>query len=170
MKLIQPFYYSSGGMRHALNKEGSIVFDADKSCTVCCAAQLFLGREIWAFNAQLLDPKYYDGGIGIPITALENTFAKALPEYLQFLSKVLSVNSPYNIEAEAYGVDNAIIFMPKNFIRKEWGPVLQNHISWKGSISSLDEGVIHAVLKKIFEAFFEAAGEERPEALYKLVD
>lgn len=170
--LFQPFYYDSfGGMSYALNREGSIAFNAnDNAATVRDAAQLFLGREIWAFNAELLDPKHYSGGPGIPITAVENTFAKALPRYLQFLHQVLGVNPPYSVEGGAFGVENAIIFMPKNFFRKEWGPVLQNHIHWKGSVSSLEGAIINAALRKIFEAFFEAAGQERPEALYKFID
>ena len=80
-----------------------------------CAAQLFLNREIWAFNTSFLSPDLARARsntvLGVPTLAVEQTFAIHLPRYARFMNDALGVPPPYRIEGGAFGVKDYVLFM-----------------------------------------------------------
>lgn len=167
---LNPFYYDRSGSSFESNEFGAIAFDAtyDKK-VIISAAQLFLNREIWAFNTVSLSPELArsrNKRVGIPTLSVERTFTLMLKEYLSFMNDKLGVAPPYRIEGGASGVKGYVIFMPRNFIEQQWGPIQQDHLAWSGTLSTLDAADVDTVLLSIFEAFFDAAATRRPTKLY----
>jgi len=163
---LVPLYYRPSGSSFEPNEFGAIAFDANYSeGQILCAAQLFLTREIWAFNATLFNP---DAGRrqGIPTLSVEQTFATCLPKYLHFAEAKLGLKAPFAIEAGASDLKGLPIFMPRNF-DEEWGPVQQTYVKWSGELLATDPASVDAALLGIFEEFFDAAGARRPSGLYK---
>lgn len=161
---LEPFYYEPVSHSAESNEFGAIVFDADDSGGIVSAAQLFLNREIWAFDGHLLTPR--NGKKGIPTQAVEKTFAVTLPKYLAFAQEKLGLQPPFEIEVGAYPVKGHIIYMPSDYFDQEWGPIQQDHVCWQGQLTSTDTALIDKVLLEIFEAFFDAGGVHRPVGLY----
>ena len=167
---LNPFYPRRSGSSFESNAFGAIAFDAnyDKS-EIHSAAQLFLNREIWAFNTVSLSPELARSRrktLGVPTLVVEQTFAVFLPEYARFMNDKLGVAPPYGIEGGAFGLKDYVIFMPGNFGETEWGPIHDNHVRWTGTLQSLDAKDLDVVLVKIFEAFFDAGACTRPAKLY----
>lgn len=167
---LNPFYYERSGASFEPNTYGAIAFDADyDNGEIIAAAQLFLNREIWAFNTVLVRPDFVSrrsGRQGIPTLSVERSFAIMLREYLQVMDDKLGVPPPYRIEAGATGVKGRMIFMPNKYFESEWGPIQDNNVTWSGILTSIDAAAVDAALLKIFEAFFDAAACERPDNLY----
>lgn len=167
---LNPFYYDRSGSSFESNEFGAIAFDAayDKKLIVS-AAQLFLNREIWAFNTVSLSPELArsrNKRLGVPTLSVERTFAFLLRDYLAFMNDKLSISPPYRIEGGASGVMGYVIFMPSNFFDQQWGPIQQDHVAWSGTLSRIDAAEVDAALLGIFEAFFDSAATERPTNLY----
>lgn len=162
---LDPLYYRPTGASFEANEYGALVFDANyDQGTILLGAQLFLNREIWGFNATLLDP---DERKGIPTLAVERTLAAKLPQYLEFARSKLGVAAPVRIEGGASGIRGYAIYMPSNYIEREWGPIQDDRISWSGTLVSFDPAEVDAALLNIFDAFFDAGGVRRPTGLYK---
>jgi hypothetical protein len=162
---LLPFYYRPGSSFEP-NEYGAIAFDANyNDGQILCAAQLFLTREIWGFNATLFNP---DAGRkqGIPTLSVEQTFAVCLPKYAEFAVTKLALEPPFIIEAGAAGLKGLPIFMPSNYLEQEWGPIQQDNVRWSGELRAVDAASIDAVLLSIFEEFFDAGGVRRPPNLY----
>ncbi len=104
--------------------------------------------------------------LGIPTLIVEQTFAYMLREYIRFMDEVLAVPPPYRVEGGASNVKGHVIFMPSQYFHQHWGPIQQNHVSWSGTLATLDAMAIDEVLLAIFEAFFDAGAETRPNHLY----
>jgi hypothetical protein len=167
---LNPFYYHRSGSSFEPNGFGAIAFDAvyDRH-EIISAAQLFLNREIWAFNTVSLSPelaKSRTGRLGIPTLSVEQTFALMLPQYLRFMNDRLGVPPPYRIEGGAAGIKDYVIFTPGKFVDQQWGPIHQNHVSWSGTLASLDAKEVDIALLNIFEAIFDAGACTRPQGLY----
>jgi hypothetical protein len=167
---LNPFYINRGGSSFEANEFGAIAFDADYNAgTILSAAQLFLNREIWAFNTVSLSPELATSrrrSLGIPTATVEQTFGFFLPQYVRFIRDKLGVPPPYRIEGGATGVKGYVIFMPSNFFEQEWGPIQDNHVRWSGTLAGANAREIDAALLQIFEAFFDAGACARPEKLY----
>ena len=167
---LNPFYYNRSGSSFESNEFGAIAFDAAyEKKQIISAAQLFLNREIWAFNTVSLSPELArsrNDRVGIPTRSVERTFALMLGEYLAFMNNKLGIPPPYRIEGGASGVKGYVIFMPSNFFEQQWGPIQQDHVAWSGTLGSVDAAVVDAALLGIFEAFFDAAATRRPANLY----
>ena len=167
---LDPFYHSPRGSSFEANEFGAIAFDADYSKgEILCAAQVFLNREIWAFNTVCFSPKLAKSrsrNLGIPTLSVEQTFAICLPQYARFVNDKLRVAPPYRIEGGAVGVKDYVIFMPGNYFEQEWGPIQQDELSWSGTLPSLNAEDIDACLLCIFEPFFDAGACSRPSKLY----
>lgn len=167
---LNPFYCERSGASFEPNTYGAIAFDADyDNGEIIAAAQLFLNREIWAFNTVLVRPDFVSkrsGRQGIPTLSVERSFAIMLREYLQVMHDKLGVPPPYRIEAGATGVKGRMIFMPSNYFESEWGPIQDNNVTWSGILTSIDAAAVDAALLKIFEAFFDAGACKRPDKLY----
>jgi hypothetical protein len=156
---LSPFYYGHSGSGFEANEFGAIAFDAvyDKKLIVS-AAQLFLNREIWAFNTVSLSPdlaRARNNRLGVPTLSVERTFAITLREYLAFMNEKLGVTPPYRIEGGASGIKDYVLFMPGNFWEQQWGPVQQDHVVWSGVLGSLEAAQVDAILLRNFEAFFD---------------
>lgn len=167
---LNPFYYDRSGSSFESNEFGAIAFDAayDKK-KIISAAQLFLNREIWAFNTISLSPELArsrNKRLGIPTLSVERTFALMIREYLAFMNDKLGIAPPYRIEGGASDVKDYVIFMPSSFFDQQWGPLHQNHVTWSGTVDSLDAVKVDAALLGIFEAFFDAGACTRPKNLY----
>src|SRR5262249_50777432 len=67
---LNPFYRNRSGSSFEVNEFGAIAFDADHNHgEILSAAQLFLNREIWAFNTISLSPELARSrskGLGVP--------------------------------------------------------------------------------------------------------
>ena len=167
---LNPFYNNRSGSRYEPNEFGAIAFDANyEQSEILSAAQLFLNREIWAFNTVSLSPELARSrskALGIPTLTVEQTFAIFLPEYARFMHDKLGVAPPYHIEGGASGVKDYVMFMPSNYFEREWGPIQQDHVSWSGLLPSLDAKDTDAALLKIFEGVFDAGACGRPARLY----
>jgi hypothetical protein len=170
---INPFHHNCRTACFEPNTYGAIAFDANHdNGQIVAAAQLFLNREIWAFNSVLVRPEIVStssGRQGIPTLSVEKNFAIMLREYLQVMHDKLGVPPPYRIEAGATGVKGRMIFMPSNpsnFSESEWGPILDNNVTWTGTLTSIDAAAVDAALLEIFEAFFDAGACKRPDKLY----
>jgi hypothetical protein len=154
------------GRSSGSNIYGGISYHAiPDSPQLLTASQLFLNREIWGFEADILHPEHPlrpEGVIGIPTGYLERNFAEALHTYLKFMKEQLKIDPPYRIEAGAIGCKGYVLFMPHNFYDRHWGPVLQDNIQWQGEINDLDPSTIDNTLLAIFEEFFDAAACKRP--------
>jgi hypothetical protein len=169
-QIFRPFYDSPGrGSSFEANEFGALAFEANfDEGRILSGAQLFLSREIWAFDTVVLSPDWNPAGApaGIPSLAVEEIFAARLPGYIKFMNDELDVPPPYNIEGGAANINGHFIFMPDRFNR-HWGPVQQDHAIWAGTLSSLDPVEVDQVLLNIFEAIFDAAATTRPKGLYK---
>lgn len=168
---LNPFYYHRSGSSFEANAYGAIAFDAvyDKG-EIIAAAQLFLNREIWAFNTVTLSPDIATskhGSLVFYTLSVEQTFALMLREYLKIMNDKLGVPPPYRIEGGGSGLKDYFILMPTNYYDREWGPFHENHVAWSGILPTLDPGAIDHVLLNIFETFFDAAGKTRPKDLHK---
>ena len=168
---LNPFYYERSGSSFEANAYGAIAFDAiyDKR-EIIAAAQLFLNREIWAFNTITLSPVIATSNQGTLVfytLSVEQTFAIMLREYLKVMNNKLGVPPPYRVEGGAVGIKDYAIVMPPNYYDREWGPFHQGRTAWSGILATLDAGAIDTVLLNIFEAFFDAAGKVRPKDLHK---
>ena len=165
--------HAGGPLNHRANSEvgnpnqfGAICYDAnyDKK-RITTAVQLFQNREIWAFDAKFVRPM--DGfRLGLPTEAVEECFQKALTKYVNFAVNALGLEFPLAIEAGAFGIKDYGIYMPSSYIDNLWGPILVNHVKWSGLISSGETDELERVLLGIYEAFFDAAGVERPKGLF----
>ena len=167
---LEPFYGNRSGSSFEPNEFGAIAFDAnyDKG-EILSAAQLFLNREIWAFNTISLSPelaRMLGKRNGIPTLAVEFTFAFFLPTYVRFMVEKLGVAPPYRIEGGAFGVKDYVIFMPSNYVEQEWGPIHDKYVRWAGVLKDLEAKDIDAALLGIFEPFFDAGACTRPKKLY----
>jgi len=166
-RALEPFYYKPTITSFEPNEYGAIAFTADhNSGHILAAAQIFLNREIWAFNATLFDPDSRQKR-GIPTGSVEQTLAVMLPKYLRVARDTLGIEGPVRIEAGAVGLKGYVLLMPPdNFGQREWGPLQQDHVRWSGILSTDDPGSRDEALLAIFDEFFDAAGLRRPEKLY----
>lgn len=163
---LRPLYPGTSGSSIDLNEQGAISFEANfDDKVILTGVQLFLQREIWGFDSVLLRRREGRKS-GVPTQAVEEAFRRALPHYLNFSVDKLGLTLPLVIEAGAYPVKGHILFMPPKYFDQQWGPIQQDHIRWRGEISSTSNGAMDVVLLEIFEAFFDAGGVSRPKSLY----
>jgi hypothetical protein len=140
---------------------------AGESGEILCAAQVMLNREIWAFNSTLLRP-FHDERLLVRTLTVEQAFAYCLPRYLRFLNEVLDVQPPFEVEAGAHGIKGYKLGMPNDYgFFERWKPVQLDHVVWSGRLSDREPASVDNVLLQIFEQFFDACFEKRPDNLYK---
>jgi hypothetical protein len=121
-------------------------------------SQVFLNREIWGIDATLLSD--YNS---IPSIELEILFEKALKHYIDVAEKLLSLKPPLIIEAGATAVNGFTIEMPNIYFERHWGPIYNDEIKSRHILTSLNVNYVDKILLKIYEDFFDAVGERRPE-------
>jgi hypothetical protein len=119
------------------------------------SSQVFTNREIWGIDATLLSNGKY-----IPSKAFENLYESAVHHYLEVAKNLLNLTTPLIIEAGATGVKNFTMAMPYD---QYWGPIYDNEIKLRRKLESFNGAEVEALLLAIFEKFFDATGERRPE-------
>jgi hypothetical protein len=163
---LESFDPYSRGSSIERNQHGAVRFEAHSDAgQVTHAVQLFLTRELWGFNTQLI---LADEG-SFPTLWVEQTFISRLGAYAHYMSEALHVPPPYHIEAGASHVQGIGLAIERQFGRL-WGPIQQEHVTWTGKLASLDAKAIDEVLLQIFEAFFDAGAETCPKRLYGFPD
>ncbi|CAA2137259.1 hypothetical protein [Hyphomicrobium sp. ghe19] len=162
---LWPFGARVNGASWEPNAQGAIAFDADwPAGVVRSAAQLFLSREIWGFDAELTsNPEGY--GNAIPWGAAEQAFRDMLPKYLKFAVEKLGVSLPVDVVAGAFGVRDYVLLYRRDPFR-DGLPALHADVEVTTRVASLQTSAINSALLKIFDAFFDAAGIQRPKNLY----
>ena len=156
---IKPLRKNVGtGESWEANRFGGLTFSYEKETDVrnCfTTSQVFANREIWGIDATLLSYGEY-----IPSGAFEELYKSALRHYLEVSKNLMNIKPPLIIEAGATSVKNFTMAMPYN---KYWGPIYDNEIKLRRKLESFNDEDVDALLLAIFEKFFDAAGERRPE-------
>lgn len=152
------------------NKYGSVSFDTDGANAVIRGTQLFLNRELWAFDTVLLRKKENGPALGIPTLSFEQGIARGVYANLEFAIAKLGLQFPLTLEVGAFPIENYVFNMPKEFFDDRWGPIHESRVHWRGRVMSLDEAGLDHTLLEMFEAFFEAAGRKRPPNLHNFPD
>jgi hypothetical protein len=133
---------------------------------VRCATQLFRNREIWGFDSVLLADKGR-GSRGFPTLSVEQTLVAGLRQYVKFAVDKLGLTPPFTVEGGATGVKGFVLHMPGTFpSEREWRPVVDDFVSWRGMLRSTEPAEVDRVLLAIFDALFDGAGHRRPNGLY----
>jgi hypothetical protein len=105
-------------------------------------------------------------GEKVPIIAsdtFEKLLEKGLKSYCSFAREHLRLPLPVLVEAGAAGISGYYIAMDAvKYGSWYWGPIHQDHISWSGPLNAWTDEAQNTVLLRIFQAFFDACGRERP--------
>jgi len=158
---LEPFYHSPTSICYEENAQGLLTFDYDGGPLVSHGVQLFLTRELWAFDGNIL-AFHKPERQGVPTQAAENTFRRCLPLYSAFMQESLHVEPPYVIEAGACGLEGFSLYY-KDY---EQPAIHDNCVTLRRELRALDDSAINAFLLELFEAFFDAAAVKRPKGLY----
>lgn len=149
------------GASWARNRYGGITYSYEKHSdgrNIFTSSQVFLNREIWGLDATLLS-----GEKTIPSVAFEKMYESALKHYLDIATDLLQLEPPFIIEAGATGVTGYTMAMGSNYLDRYWGPIYHDDIKSRHVLGSLDLKEMDKILLLIFETFFDAVGESRPE-------
>lgn len=158
---LEPFYHSPTSVLYEANAEGLLTFDHDGGGQIAHGVELFLSRELWAFDSTVLS--FHDGQKqGVPTKSAEGVFTRCLPIYLRFMKETLQVDPPYTIEAGACGVAGYRLYYTSH-----QNPILHDDcVSVRRLLRTTDDGAVDGFLLELFEAFFDAAAVKRPQGLY----
>lgn len=166
-KQLEPFYCRPSGSSYEANQFGALAFDANwQTGEVLCGAQLFLSRELWAFDAVMCGPNERKTH-GIPWLAAEQAYADRLPKYVRFAAEQLAVPFPIRVIAGVVGVRGYTLHFRSNLYGwDDPARMLDDEVEWSGTLASMDAKEIDRVLLAVFEQFFDCAGQTRPDRLY----
>jgi len=156
---LEPFYYTPTSIMYEMNTQGVVAFDHDGGGQLAHSVQLFLDRELWAFDGQVLSGCNEQG---LSTKYVEGVFKRCLPLYLRFMQESLGVAPPYIVEAGACGLDG-VRLLQANY---EHPTIHDNCVTLRRELRTLDKSAINAFLLELFEAFFDAAAVKRPPGLY----
>ncbi len=121
---------------------GLIVYDHPRDGKLYHFTQLFLSREIWGVDAQILNADYLhqrQKEWGQPPLSwiangyIEEYFASALQNYLSFAQTHLKLPVPLRVEAGLTGIKGYPIAVDNNGFR---GKSLRDVIYWQGEIAA----------------------------------
>lgn len=145
------------------NKYGVIVFESERDTgEILSAAQLFKSREIWAFDAYMLNRQMQTQGI--PTGWHEYMIARGLYSYVSFATKSLKLSPPLLVEVGLTNIEGFFLFMDQHkFWEPHWGPIHEQHVIVRRQLTVADPKEIDGFLLDAFEAIFDAAGATRPE-------
>lgn len=167
---ISPFSHEWRSKGAHLNRWGAIICEEiSQEQTIIHAVQLHLNRELWGFDAYLPSPTHKPENSrysGIWATNLEEAYRNNLAEYVRYMEMRLGVAPPYDIEAGISGVANHVLYVGGRLGTVEYGPFLVDPLVIRQRLHSTDQSAIDAVLLKIFDKFFEAVGQRRPEGFH----
>lgn len=83
--------------------------------------------------------------------------------YVDVAEKLLKLKPPLLVEAGATEVNNLTMILGNNYFGRTLGQIYNNEIKYRHTLSSLKKQEVDKILLSIFEDFFDAAGEKRPE-------
>ena len=111
---LEPFYCGPSGASFEANQFGALAFDADwQAGEISCGVQLFLSRELWAFDGAMCSPNERKKK-GIPWLSAEQAYADRLPKYLRFAVEQLAVPFPLRVIAGVVGVRGYTLHFKSN--------------------------------------------------------
>ncbi len=157
--LVHPF---GGGASWSTNSRGGITYSREElgdGSLLVTSSQVFRNREIWGVDATLL---YGFKVPMLPMIEVEAALRKALPHYLIIAKEHLNLGPPLLIEGGASRVSRFHLATGSNYSDRQLRPVLAPEIWHRERLESFDETEVTRVLLRIFEEFFDAAGERRP--------
>jgi hypothetical protein len=143
------------------NQYGAMVFAPRVPGHLKSATQLFQNGEIWGYNSYLL-LQGRDQKIVLPSAAIEQTFIRQLPIYLQFAHEAIELRLPYQVELGVQGIENTTIAMPDG---ERWGPIQRPHVSHRAIVNKIEETAVQQILLAFFEKLYELTGYPRPANL-----
>jgi hypothetical protein len=152
-------HYRFGGQAWP-NEFGAIILDADyRTGSINFLTQLFLSREVWALNLELLGTEI---GKCIPMGSVANLFSKSLRPIVTFLEKELKVQPPWQVEAGAFPVKGFELAYVSP-IGRRLPTMQQDLVRWSGLLESSTAEATQICFRNICDAFFEAAAIRMPE-------
>jgi hypothetical protein len=147
------------------NAYGAISLSCDGR-QIPSATQLFRNRELWGFDAVILEGKQrlVDGEElpVIPSFRYEQVLTSALYHYVKVARDSLGISAPVTVEAGASPIPGYHMSMGGMFGMP--GPVHDDAVFHRATLSEFTAEAIDGVLLGIFEEFFDAVGERRPIA------
>lgn len=155
--------YPSGMLSYlSRNKHGAVSFTMDAAKQVVLEGmQVFMNREIWAFDTVLLRKKNKPPVLSIPTLSFEQGIARAIHANLAFSTQKLGLELPLLLEVGAYPVEHYIFAMPDNDSGGS-EPIRVNHVHYRDQVTGADNAKIDQIILRVFEEFFESTGERRP--------
>ena len=158
---IEPLLGRTGGYSHHRNRYGVFTYGGREGAELIASTQLFKNREIWGVDAFVLRPRDNFDVDFLATGAFENGMIRSFGEYLKRAFDKLGYPDLIHVEAGMVNVDGFMLAMPNQYFDKFWGPIFED-VSVSVVIDKNDPETITAVLLKLFEAVFDAAGKERP--------
>jgi hypothetical protein len=162
---LQPIGMVSG-WSHARNIYGAIVYNHPRDEKLCHFTQLFLSREIWGIDAQILNADYLHqrqkewGQQPLSWIAngyIEEYFVKALHNYLIFAQTHLQLPVPLRAEAGLAGIKDYPIAVDNSGFR---GKSLRDVIQWQGEIKAYRKPAWE-ILEPVFDKIWANCGIQR---------
>lgn len=164
---LQPFGRVSG-RSSARNIFGAIAYEHPHTGQLYHFTQLFLSREIWGVDAQILNGEYlhqrqkswgHEPLSYIAAVALEDNFVMALHNYLIFAQTHLQLPVPLHVEAGLAGIKGYPIAVDNMGYR---GKALHDAIQWRGSIEAYGKPAWE-ILAPFFDKIWSSCGIQRTE-------
>jgi hypothetical protein len=145
------------------NRRGAIVIEpvGGNGGPLHAATQVFPNGQMWSFARMLVDNAY---GKLIPVKLVEHAIGRALTLNVAFMHERLGIAPPYDIEFGAVGIRGYKLAIDTNVDNPY--DIYDDELVDTFVLSDVKPTSIDAALLRIFEAFFRAAGYERPPNLF----
>lgn len=163
---LQPFTSSWSSQNTEVNSFGAIAYNAiEDENRILNATQLFRNGELWGFNAYLPMPmqKPDEAPPGMWAREMETVYIQSLQMYVGFLQAQLKCEPPFEIEAGLSAARKLSLYVSNGQTTRVTGPFLTDEVSVRERLCTATKEDIDRALLKIFEGFFEAVGERRPQ-------
>ena len=160
---LRPLDHRPSGRSFENNHYGVLTFEGGSDGKIVSGCQLFKTRELWGFNAYYLSDLY--GQRGIPTSCHEAALEAGLRTYLQFARESLGTQLPITVELGASNIAGHVLFMDPRYTNgvKEWGPLYEESVSLRRTVTTGSDEEIDAILLAAFEKIFDAGGRKRPD-------
>lgn len=162
---IRPLNNGLGsGASHERNKYGGMTFSTQANqnkIRLLTSTQLFSNREIWG-----IDSTPFNNKENLISAAFERILKDALPHYLEFGQQHLDLGLPLKVEAGAEKIEGFHLAMGTGYFEPNWGPIFNSQIKSRHTLKEFSKKAIDEILLSIFEDFFDATGNPRPENLH----
>lgn len=156
---LHPLASVGDGSCWELNRYGGITFSYScaESSPRYTSSQVFPNREIWGVDGTIIR------GRVVPIVAVEECLETGLKHYLQVARERLGLKCPLVIEAGAVVVSGYRLLARSEPFETAPRPISAEDIRCRQTLRSFEETAVDRVLLTVFEEFFDAVAERRPE-------